>query len=429
MTAPNRRLRVMYLVAVGAGSVLLSACKDEFHPQEQCPHTWDHRKLGAAGPPNSITIELAGRNTNYPEYHDCQRLVDPDGAYGPLVVAFAREGLDGFGPQLRALAASPAPEKALAAVEIWNVDSSAYAPLAIDTGFTCLYVAQQGTGWRAKLVYYGYPQPSCVNAVNLDAVSGTELQVKARATTSTDFRSEDYPPVVRWEWDGTRNQHYVGFKCDVATWCEAGLPNFVSAPNPVSPNPTWPRQMRRTVEIRGWLDEQVLAKVPTGSDPVATPATVRGTVVPHPSLKAQTLASFQNAWVPVAYVLLDGPDAAYAKKLNFVPSTAGTSPMSETNSTTVFLCWAGSGSCPGAPSNTCAASTASVGGGKWLAKYTAPGMPPIYTCTNYRRHPSVTPTTAGNFTLGTVRWRWLPNDETTWIGCPDGCCETRFGIS
>ena len=110
MTAPHRRFRIASrVIAVVTGLFVVLSCPSEPPGPpavSQCPHTWDHRRLTSTEAPSPITISVAdaptggtavGQSrgiTNVPEYHDCQRLVATTGAYGPLVAAFARQGLD-----------------------------------------------------------------------------------------------------------------------------------------------------------------------------------------------------------------------------------------------------------------------------------------------------------------------------------------------
>jgi len=400
---------------------------------DQCPHTWEVRWLDPALPPQPIEISITGRQgestTNVPEYHDCQRLINTDSTYGPLVAAFARNEHDGLlGERLRSLESATDGKTALAAIELWNVDSTTYTPLGILPGFSCLYVARRGDGWRGKLVRYGWPQPKCEDAVNLDALAGIDLTVNRRITTSTDFTEDDFPPVVRWEWDETHQHQYLGFKCDRTSWCEAGLPGFSSVASLATPNTQ--REVRRVFEIRGWLDEQHLANPATPTTP-ATPGTVRGTVIPNPDLKRTTLGAVAGRWVLASFVLLSGPSDTYAQKFNFVPTTAASLALAPANTSTTSLCWAGQRPCAGVPADaTCAVSgSATVGTGQWWARFDAPGRPPIYKCVRYRPHPAAAIGNLGTHTLGTARWRWIKDDESTWVGCPDGCCETSGGIS
>ena len=387
-----------------------------------CVHTWD---LYQYGPPGMPEAEARRRSmlADIPEYHDCQRLVNPDGKYGPLVVAFARQGLDRFGRELTRRQGSTT--NALAAIEILNVDTTEYVPLGLKPGFSCLFVARNGATFEGKLVTYGYPRRDCTQPVAFNALQGLAVSVRPRPTVAQDYIQQDFPPVARWEWDSASHHQYLGFKCDDTTWCEAGLTGFVSAPAlPIDPN--LPRYVRRTFEIRGWLDEQVLATVGPNGRPI--PTGVRGTVIPAPRLRTSAMPGFHGRWVLVNYVLIDRSSSKYEQKLNFIRSTAVNNALDTSNTSSVSICRAeGQQVCEGAPTTACAPATGNVGAGVWWSRFDAPGRRPIYKCVAYRHHPLARADVGpGEYTLGTARWRWRDDDELTWVGCPDGCCESTL---
>lgn len=380
-----------------------------------CPHSW----------PNGL-IGIAPTTTNIPEYHDCQRFIMPDGNYGPLVAVFAWDKLESL--ERRVEEQRTTAEKAVAAAEILNASSITYKNLGIAPGHSCLYMykdkAESDTmKWKAKLVSRSWSPPAnCQNPINPYTVAGRPLEVRLPATTSSDFNSDDIVPAARWEWDPTRHAYYVGIKCESKRWCEVGVPDFKSSPAHPS-QPSWSKDARRSREIKGWYDEQQLA-VPSSPGSKTLAPSVIGTVFPAAGLKTRSLAYYKDQWREVAYVSLSAPNPHYRDKFNFVRPATPLAPVpvpkgmpKQPDSSTVSMC---RGRCDGIPKGL-ACTVHSGDSVRWFARIQAPGRSPIYKCVWYWPNPVDAPAPPGS-----VRWRFIANDETIWVTCPSGCCQIEI---
>jgi len=351
-------------------------------------------------------MSVAPTTTNVPEYHDCQRLIQKNRTYGPLVAVFAWDKLELLSDSLAKLQGKP--ERALAAAEVWNVNrTTTYSPLLLRPGFSCLYMYKDAARWRAKLVYKGWPEPKCNIPVDPNAISGLDLEVRPIPTTSTDFTVDDVIPAARWEWDPVNSGYYFGLKCEPTRWCEIGLPTFKSSTK-YSVNPAWPKASRHNREIKGWYDEQRLAR-PDGAGNLVP--SIVGTVLPVADLKTRTATDYTGKWSKVANVSLSEASSFYQSKFNFVKPVGN-------DSTTVWICRGNS--CPEIrPEFKCDIHPDDTV--PWWAKITAPGRKPIYKCVEYWSNPG------GALAPGSVRWRFISNDDTIWVTCPHGCCQVKPG--
>jgi hypothetical protein len=280
----------------------------------------------------------------------------------------------------------------------------AYAPLGIEPGFNCLYPAGEGEAW---MVPVGTDETACLKPRSALASKGTRLEVQIAPGGGNG--GGDAPEAVRWDWDASRMEHYVGFNCD-GRWCEAGRSGFVSSEVPgavlatlfeeVPGTPAATEaEMRRVTQVKGWFDQQRLAE-PDGRGGLV-PGTVTGTVFPHPALdRLDDRRTFDAGWVPVSYVYLDGESPTYKRKLNL---DAGVNRMYlRFGDPAAFIP-------PGGIPGTC------VGDVGWWMKVVSAKGDVAYRCASYEAHPGVN-------VPGTARWRWLDDDETTWQRCPSGCC-------
>jgi hypothetical protein len=353
--------------------------------------------------------------SHVPEYHDCQRLALGNGpTYGPLAAVFAAKGLDSLFPpdhQDTTMAA------ARAAGEILVYDGY-YKPLELMPGFSCLYLWEsKPREWEALIQAVGVDQEACLDPPS-SSYPQWRFEVREVPAQAGMFGA-DHPPVARWDWDPQHHYHYIGIRCG-DQWCEIAGKKFQSSNShagdpmgpprkiPGKPDPT-PKEARRVVAIKGWYDEQRLAIADAPGKPLTTGALI-GTAFPHPLLGTlDDVDDFKAMWIPVATVRLDGAPAGhptYAKykaKLNF-----------ERGDNEVELCRSDpSMRCVPEgmePSTTCDADS---DGSRWWARIISP-TDTAYRCVTRRRHPESMP--------GTVRWRWLLDDETLWVRCSFGCC-------
>jgi hypothetical protein len=354
----------------------------------ECPHEPVIWLEGRSAP---ITrIPLSGARTPVTGYQDCQRvLVDGGSAYGPAIALYAPDGSH--------------PEGAV--VQIFAQDG-AYAPLGIQQGFNCLYQTASSEAW---MVPVGDDEFGCLEPRDAQSTKGTRLEVRLDMTG--DFPAADVPEAVRWDWDPSRAEQYIGFRCG-GRWCGAGRPGFTPSAVPeqvvATPfehidgySPASKSEAGRVVRLKGWGDQQQLAE-PDGRGGLV-PGSVTGTIYPHPLLdRLDDRGPFEAGWIPVAYVFLDGDSPTYKQKSNF---DAGVNRvyLRYGNPAEIIPMDVSTATCPTEPG--------------WWTKVVSARGDVSYRCNSYLAHD-------GLEVPGSVRWGWDPNDEPTWVRCPNGCCTT-----
>jgi hypothetical protein len=407
------------------------------------------------------TIPVAPNIATIPEFHDCQRfLVKPitqptvgpafgvhtSGSdavtYGPLVAIWVAEAADTFqwspGPDSTAPADSGVVNGssgdpmmggsinavANAVAEIYSWGPETYAPLFIRPGFSCLYMWRDSGPphtWRAMLVWLDASPTPCHGPKRVAELDqGAMLEV--RPVVADEFTKGDIPPVARWDRDPGRGHQYIGIKCG-AQWCEVGPHGFGSSrpaaneafagavndameerPGGSAPMPSLQRQ--RVLAVKGWYDQQMLASLGTTG---MGPSGIVGTIIPHPLVQGDylTAASFESTWVQVAFVHVDGP---YENK-HHLQLAQGVTEM--------HFCKGTAEHC-GIPAgaNACKATSAVTNPDSWWVRLTHEADAPQYRCLT--RDVNTPPIPAG-----AARWRWLEDDETTWVRCEAGCCTTQ----
>jgi hypothetical protein len=416
-------------------------------------------RLGTAGPVPSLptgastdvgfpppqghpgVLAGAGVQTDVPEFNDCQQFISGGSAkprFISLFAIFANQNL--AKASLDSVKAHPS-TLGYPMGEIFAFDS-AYAPLGIARGFTCLYFyfpTSAATEFKAVTIPVAQElecaSPHDVSVGAIAQSHGLLLDVK-RDTVAPNVPL-DVPAVARWDWDPVNKAQYIGIKCGNA-WCEVGNQHLdfshVNAPPTLDfftaslgyKEPAAPPSVRRVVEIKGWYDQQRLAGVgPAG--PVVTD--VVGTLIPDKDLGVDIPGTppgssrFNGQWIPTAQVAISKESALYQRKLNLFPSSSTAGPQGPPTPTNVVsLCYSkspGPNACfgPGTSPPTCAKSVQAPH--DWWAKIVAAnGQTTKYFCVTRRAHP--------NFMIpGIVRWRWTIADDTIWIRCIDGCCEVE----
>jgi hypothetical protein len=399
--------------------------------RRECPKEWtwdtldvDRNRIGPIGP------ELSGPGPiqNVPEFHDCQRFLVMDSVtkelhYDSLFAIFAtsRPGrldtlalLDTLsGDSLRDTLVSLSGlkgDEALPSAEIW-ADGNDYDTLGIGAGFNCLYLYRQGGRWAAKMVKFHDTEQDCSRPADT-TMSGPD--VKPLDVSETGHGLGTVPKVARWDWDDERQEHLIGIYCGEA-WCEVARPGIQGPPSywdrigkpSLSPGRT------RVFGIKGWYDEQYLATLPAAGTR-ARPTVLVGTIIPDPSLgEISDPAVFDSTWVPAAQVALrvqGNTPNPYRDKLNL----SRTLPTPNARLNLIDLCHGKT--CEGLPSaNQCSAYN------DWWARITrADDGNQMYRCVERCDMQSL------NIPIpGTARWRWLANDEKSWMRCAQGCCEMR----
>ena len=388
------------------------------------------------------TIPIAPNIATIPEFHDCQRFLIKPGSqptpspafgvhsagpnavtYGPLVAIWIAEAADTLfqGKDSLPVSLGDSVAAAIALIHSWGPDT--YEPLFIRPGFSCLYLWRDSRPpytWRAMIVWLGVRTDPCRDPARVAGLDGAMLQVRPVAAGAA-FKGSDIPPVARWDRDPGRGTQYIGVKCG-AQWCEIGQQGFTSSgaaaneafatavdaameERPGS-SPALPAaQRQRVLAVKGWYDQQMLA---TFIGTTMVPSGIVGTIVPHPAMHGDQVAaaSFDGAWVQVAFVHVTAPYSG--KHLELAQGL-----------TELHFCKGTADRC-GIPAGatTCKNTSATTNPDSWWVRLTPAEGSPRYRC--LKRDTSTPPIPAG-----AARWRWLEDDETTWVRCPQGCCTTQ----
>lgn len=407
----------------------------------ECPHSWskflDTTVYSHSGPaliPLSYNqFSLPGAITDIPEFHDCQRLISPTNPdrYVAHAAIFAAFDLDGAYARrkkanptglireqtgrLRRASRSAGAEystdesvvsEGVAVAEI--VSEGDYPQLGIGRGFNCLFLDGTGTAWSGVMVFVGQKEEKCEGLVPTSTMKLAKLWVR---TGGVGTSPTDVPPVGRWDVDAKVAVQLMGIKCD-DRWCDIGG-QFDFEPRRPAGDATRPKEQR----IKGWYDEQRLAEFDPGSGNVTTPGASTATVIPDRELGSYTMPGFEASgvtWLPVARVAMDKGSITYSKKNGFEP-VPSSMPMNAM--TYVYLCKGDADRCQ-IPATAVDLRARCVSNPRWWAKTQHGPAAAKYYCVKYRGHP------AGFSIPAVVRWRWRANDETIWISCPEGCCET-----
>ncbi len=220
------------------------------------------------------------------------------------------------------------------------------------------------------------------------------------------------------------NRQAIGIKCGNA-WCEIGSKDKFTPPAAHSLSDVKLPGERRVIGIKGWYDEQYLAR---NEGTETTPTRILGTVIPDPSLDSLDELKFRtHKWFSVAYIALnirgaDPTDVTYYKThFNFDPVEVG-GPLERLNR--LLSCYGTREECeipPDQPAKTCGKDMIFFRRVRrwWSMTISATLHDTKYHCIT--RRDEMMP---ANVTVpATARWRWVASDETTWNACTQGCCE------
>ncbi len=417
----------------------------------ECPQDSIHLPVHADQSTTTFVtrISVAPNIANVPEFNDCQAFVDGTGnkylrdpkGEAALFAIFASETLDRLEFRLdsvagnRRLPTNYTDIYGLSAAEIYSFEKD-YPALGIKGGFNCLFLKRSFDSngiatWHALMVAVGSAEPTCGSKFdsNPSVTTTTRLQVRVRPNPA-GLSSTDVPAVARWDWDRERREHYIGIKCG-RQWCEVGRDGFVASQFYAvsSPSPLF----QRTRMIKGWYDEQRLA-VQQGTGP-AEVSPLRGTIYPDSAIDGLegfgSSSPFTNHWLPAAYVQIH-PDptaaaaaAIYEARFNFAVTPDGT------QMNLIYLCSGSAAECfshygmkPTSVAfvDKCEQQAQVLGDGPpWWARVVRGGVAPGYVtfkCVTRRAHGTKVP-----HIPGAARWRWMVEDEGTWMRCLQGCCE------
>jgi hypothetical protein len=409
----------------------------------ECPHDRD-------------TVWIAGKYTNVPEFHDCQRLILKKASgliYGELAAVFlgqkviegtasvvfkldpsvlsvkiptggsstAVPGVSAVGSfrlsdgVITTTAGGTATTQATTAVAtpwVEVVTEGAYPSLGIGAGFNCMFIVEHkdaaGTVLKtdAKMVNVGADEIPC-DTNSIVIAPGTTLSVFPNAAAP----GATIPAATRWVWSPSDSTQLIGIPC-ASGWCDVG-----PHPGPPAAGAAFPQA------VKGWYDEQYLADYTTGSGLVVS--SVVGTVFPEPGLETRDSAYYSGTFKDAAHVAMTAALNKYESRYAFGNAAANgaTSSMA-----TVALCYGEREKClpaaaPAGPQCVIPPQMPNLPADAailhpWWARVTAPGGSKVnYFCTGYRGLPK-------DFKMpGVVRWRWRAKDETIWIPCAQGCCE------
>lgn len=327
-----------------------------------------------------------------------------------------------------------------AVAEVYNWDAKPYEPLAIQPGFSCLYLWRAPaapTNWEAKMIPLGKNPAPCLEPVSvarLKAGPGTPLLV--RPVSFPGMKADDVPPVARWDREPLADgNHYIGLRCG-AQWCEIGsmaanatalgggsdftpspaasasveaqvLPGFEEMPTTLNLGPAPSSMKDRVFAVKGWYDQQELALYQSGK---LVRSGVVGTIIPHPGLDLLSGAGplsdpFASKWIPAAYIHVDGDYDGNRLKL-------------QRGVNRLWICRGTAADCHVDPLPPCAAATSPSTEAWWGKLEMARERAVRFSCIVQDDNPGVIP-------AGAARWRWLETDETTWVRCSTGCCTSN----
>jgi hypothetical protein len=369
-------------LAVGHGS---SQRRPPHRPN--CPNHEEFRPRSINGTlQTNVIIPHVGPATNIAEFNDCQALVVGN-EYGPLVGIF---------PNQDYVPVSSRSQYYLVAV-IFNYGSFAdpsvpYAPLFIRPGFSCLYLSL-GSRIIAGHMKSNGKDSNCPASIPVVDKPNLEARVMPKNPGHV------VPRAAKWDWDRQRGEHYIGVACGVE-WCEVGRKRFTSSPDPdISWVATVPGLTVSAVHrVRGYFDEQELSVDPPSAEPTKPLALSgsRATFFPAPKLAGES----NRTSLYVGTMIIDKTHPKYEKRFGLVAGKP-THIYVERRRT------AG-----GAPLPAYADGTED-----YEAVFITSGSPAIRMGFKRRPHP-------GANIPPVARWRWLWEDETTWIRCLEGCCST-----
>ncbi len=346
---------------------------------------------------------LTSGSSGIPEFNDCQRFIVA-GKFDSLYAIYATH------PATVAVNRNQA-----VLVAVIRSFGGTYRPLTIRPGLSCLYLYNDRRA--ARVMDSSTSFFPCDSVIDVRRLSGPVLE--SRPTTASGFdQDQDYPQVARWDWDSQERIQYIGVKCGAA-WCEIGRPGFHSSPS-WKPAASLPYEIRRTIAIKGWYDEQRLAGPPPTAGELASVSRIRGTIFPHFELNNYVDdATWKGAWRTVAYVAMSATSPKYYNVMN-LGATPGASPTTSLNPETlnkIQFCVGTAEDCDVPNPPICGASMTPWG---W-SRIVRAGFPiALYKCvTRWPNPPPAVPTPPS------ARWRWVSADETSWTKCSAGCCEVH----
>ena len=339
---------------------------------------------------------ITGGDTFENETHDCQRLVVDDGtAFGPLVGVFpldqamranASGGFDG-GPAASLLnfSANGDPTQAYPPFNLSEDPDDAWSCIEIDS-FT-----DSDTQTSAKIY------PLSAGTCNEGRPDSTATATGYAVRISTHPHEGAIPATARFRYDSMAEAHYIGMRCG-SKWCSI-YPPGVTPTEPVQ----WPQGSDPREVVPGWFDEQHLA-IDSGRGWLIPGPWSR--IEPWPDLEAADMSDL-TASVPRPVAIITAFDDPRPFAL-----AGGTDYVRKFNLTSREGEWV--------TRLTLRLPDPAVRGDVGEAVFHGP------TPMSAPKPPQFIPQ-ASHGARGTVRFRWLDNDEGAWIYCVTGCCSVEGG--
>lgn len=338
------------------------------------------------------------------EFNDCQRLIDGQ-EYRDLMGLFVERELEKLN--------NPAQFRdAPLVATVYDMTGSGgvgYSRLGIGTGKSCLYLRYRTvSGWKAALVQETTLRrlikrtgpTTCENTSGEDLPPEQWNRLVVKPMTGVDFKGRSIaPPAARWDWDPVNKYNYIGVKCSIDQWCEIGKAGeFTPSGTIMISTPAGQKAV-----IKGYYDEQYLADAKGKK-----PTTVFGTIKPGSAIADPNEMDHdqpQNTYRVADIELVEKGGAQSEDFRRYVGLYTGQLPAAGQLT-----------------SHTALELTPDPGGSvgpKKAYKGRLNGKDLPDDAIHYFQHP-------GRPRFGIARWRWLPDDESTWSYCdPDGCCDTR----
>lgn len=382
----------------------------------ECPHTWTDTSGHALAPSGKDWLTV-----NVPEFNDCQRFILESGGKrfyttGYFAI-FAYSDTNSLSTRLLALGGRDVTTGVL--VAYIYAESNDYGDLQLKVGGNCLYLHQDRKAWRLATVRRPFLRDDKLDCQRSDTLRQDEAPLPVRSQSVSTVSAGDYPNVARWDWDQKRGHQIAGVRCD-AQWCDVGGTPAIGGHPDLARSTS--RREHRTTDVRGWYDEQYLARCSSATE--CRPTALLGTVIPDSAL--DTATAYPDTFVLVARIAIrvdpSVPEAVDSSSDLLAYRKKGLSPTpSPKKLNLLFLCHGDGKTCFTGTPPGCPTVPEEVEHGQWWYRIVSAKDDTTAGC--YARRTSMA--SGGVHVAGAARWRWILNDETNWIRCVEGCCEVQ----
>ena len=332
---------------------------------------------------STVALALHGDDTLEREIHDCQRMI-VRGEFGPLVGVFP------YAPSMSLDNDDFAVWTIVAMVYNWgwrDGRTDAYGPLAVEPrSLYCLLLLNRNQKW------YGAMAPAEHGCI---PHSGVALHVTAQDYAGPDNvdRALVFPPTARFRWHQRAEAYAIGVKCGTQ-WCTVGTQGATAGLPALSGHVLG--------VVPGYFDEQPLAVYIAAKDtlvpgpmgriyPSSQLARWNGPTATPDWAAMREYASIRIQSANVDAALFD----AYVQKFGLTVSPDGRMASAD-----LFF------------------APAAAGGAVAELRTGTSAKPASLVALVENQHHSAP---------GTVRWRWLDQDEAAWVPCQgNNCCTASF---